>query len=213
MMRTDSFYEMPHTKCTCKQSFRGNQARARHSPPATRTTAWRRCRRCPGRAACAWAHSPPAAPAPQLTPAPAQERVATLQALSGTGSLRVGAAFLAKFMPGRPVYLSNPTWCARRAAAQPARWRCRLRQGGVPAAALTCTPATWASGGSRRACLPAPVRAARSGWVSPGSRLLCAQRVACRAGATTRTSSWTPTWSGRSTATLTRSPLGWTLRA
>ena len=33
-----------------------------------------------------------------------------LQALSGTGSLRVGAAFIAKFLPGTKVYLSNPTW-------------------------------------------------------------------------------------------------------
>lgn len=38
-------------------------------------------------------------------------RVATLQALSGTGSLRVGAAFIARFLPkGTAVYLSNPTW-------------------------------------------------------------------------------------------------------
>ena len=42
----------------------------------------------------------------------AQERVATLQSLSGTGSLRVGAEFISKFLPGRTVYLSNPTWCA-----------------------------------------------------------------------------------------------------
>ena len=33
-----------------------------------------------------------------------------LQALSGTGSLRVGAAFIAKFLPGTKVLLSNPTW-------------------------------------------------------------------------------------------------------
>ncbi|KFM26389.1 Aspartate aminotransferase P2, mitochondrial [Auxenochlorella protothecoides] len=37
-------------------------------------------------------------------------RVATLQSLSGTGSLRVAAAFLAKFLPGVTVYLSRPTW-------------------------------------------------------------------------------------------------------
>ena len=39
-----------------------------------------------------------------------QGRVVALQALSGTGSLRVGAAFIAKFLPGTKVYLSNPTW-------------------------------------------------------------------------------------------------------
>lgn len=32
------------------------------------------------------------------------------QALSGTGSLRVGAAFIARFMKGTTVYISNPTW-------------------------------------------------------------------------------------------------------
>jgi aspartate aminotransferase len=37
-------------------------------------------------------------------------QVATVQSLSGTGSLRLGAAFLARFYPGATVYLSNPTW-------------------------------------------------------------------------------------------------------
>jgi aspartate aminotransferase len=46
------------------------------------------------------------------SPALAAGRVATLQALSGTGSLTVGAQFLAAFMPGKTVYISNPTWCA-----------------------------------------------------------------------------------------------------
>lgn len=36
--------------------------------------------------------------------------MATLQALSGTGSLRVGAAFISRWMKGTQVYLSNPTW-------------------------------------------------------------------------------------------------------
>lgn len=40
----------------------------------------------------------------------AQGRVATLQSLSGTGSLRVAAAFIAKFLPGTAVYISKPTW-------------------------------------------------------------------------------------------------------
>ena len=39
-----------------------------------------------------------------------QGRVATLQSLSGTGSLRVGAQFINKCIPGKTVYLSNPTW-------------------------------------------------------------------------------------------------------
>lgn len=39
-----------------------------------------------------------------------QGRVACLQSLSGTGSLRVGAAFIKAWLPGKTVYLSNPTW-------------------------------------------------------------------------------------------------------
>ena len=39
-----------------------------------------------------------------------QGRIATVQSLSGTGSLRVGTEFIAKFMEGKTVYLSNPTW-------------------------------------------------------------------------------------------------------
>lgn len=43
-------------------------------------------------------------------PAIKEGRVAVLQALSGTGSLRVGAAFIARFVQGATVYISNPTW-------------------------------------------------------------------------------------------------------
>ncbi|PNW86841.1 hypothetical protein CHLRE_02g097900v5 [Chlamydomonas reinhardtii] len=43
-------------------------------------------------------------------PAIKEGRVAVVQSLSGTGSLRVGAAFIARFMKGATVYLSNPTW-------------------------------------------------------------------------------------------------------
>lgn len=48
-----------------------------------------------------------------------QGRVATLQSLSGTGSLRVGAEFISKFLTGRTVYLSNPTWCAHQSSNSP----------------------------------------------------------------------------------------------
>lgn len=44
------------------------------------------------------------------SPAVRDGRVATVQSLSGTGSLRVGAAFIAKFLPGKAVYLPSPTW-------------------------------------------------------------------------------------------------------
>lgn len=37
-------------------------------------------------------------------------RVACIQSLSGTGSLRAGAAFIQRFMKGATVYISNPTW-------------------------------------------------------------------------------------------------------
>ena len=36
--------------------------------------------------------------------------MACLQSLSGTGSLRVGANFIAKWLPGKDIYISNPTW-------------------------------------------------------------------------------------------------------
>ena len=45
------------------------------------------------------------------SPALAEGRVATIQCLSGTGSLRIGADFIKKFMPaGTVVYVSDPTW-------------------------------------------------------------------------------------------------------
>ncbi|KAL3132881.1 L-asparaginase 1 [Trebouxia sp. C0009 RCD-2024] len=43
-------------------------------------------------------------------PAVKENRIACVQSLSGTGSLRVGADFIAKFLKGTTVYLSNPTW-------------------------------------------------------------------------------------------------------
>lgn len=45
------------------------------------------------------------------SPAIQQKRVVTVQCLSGTGSLRVGAEFLAKHYPrNKVVYLPSPTW-------------------------------------------------------------------------------------------------------
>merc|ERR1712224_441387 len=37
-------------------------------------------------------------------------KIVTLQSLSGTGSLRVGAAFINRFFPGASVYIPNPSW-------------------------------------------------------------------------------------------------------
>jgi aspartate aminotransferase len=39
-----------------------------------------------------------------------QQRVATVQGLSGTGSLRLGAAFIQRYFPGVKVLISSPTW-------------------------------------------------------------------------------------------------------
>jgi aspartate/tyrosine/aromatic aminotransferase len=39
-----------------------------------------------------------------------ENRVATVQSLSGTGALRIGGVFTAKFFAGKTVYCSVPTW-------------------------------------------------------------------------------------------------------
>ncbi|CAM1511497.1 Fc.00g090100.m01.CDS01 [Cosmosporella sp. VM-42] len=45
------------------------------------------------------------------SPALKEKRVASLQTISGTGAVHLGALFLAKFFKGsRTVYVSNPTW-------------------------------------------------------------------------------------------------------
>ncbi|KAI8631944.1 PLP-dependent transferase [Xylariaceae sp. FL1651] len=45
------------------------------------------------------------------SPAIKEKRVASVQTISGTGAVHLGALFLAKFYPGtKKVYLSNPTW-------------------------------------------------------------------------------------------------------
>ncbi|KAH7035816.1 pyridoxal phosphate-dependent transferase [Microdochium trichocladiopsis] len=45
------------------------------------------------------------------SPAIKEKRVTSVQTISGTGAVHLGALFLAKFFPGnKKVYLSNPTW-------------------------------------------------------------------------------------------------------
>lgn len=39
-----------------------------------------------------------------------EDRVSTMQALSGTGALRVAAAFLARYYPSKEIYMPDPTW-------------------------------------------------------------------------------------------------------
>jgi aspartate/tyrosine/aromatic aminotransferase len=40
----------------------------------------------------------------------AEGQIVTAQALSGTGSLRVGAEFLSNFYPNKTIYICKPTW-------------------------------------------------------------------------------------------------------
>ena len=80
----------------------------------------------------------------------------TLQSLSGTGSLRIGAAFLSKFMPGRTVYLSNPTWRAApppRAAPAPVRVGAARAGRRARGGACAVLRAAW-EGGGRLLMLP-----------------------------------------------------------
>ncbi|KAJ0676875.1 putative aspartate transaminase [Helianthus annuus] len=44
------------------------------------------------------------------SPAIQENRVTTVQCLSGTGSLRVGGEFLAKHYYEKTVYIPSPTW-------------------------------------------------------------------------------------------------------
>ncbi|KAF2489439.1 aspartate aminotransferase [Lophium mytilinum] len=44
------------------------------------------------------------------SPAIKEKRVTTVQTISGTGAVHLGALFLSKFYPGRSVYFSDPTW-------------------------------------------------------------------------------------------------------
>jgi aspartate/tyrosine/aromatic aminotransferase len=53
--------------------------------------------------------------------------VASTQSISGTGALRLGAEFCAKFMTGRTAYFSNPTWgnhfaCFKEAGVKTAKY-------------------------------------------------------------------------------------------
>lgn len=51
-------------------------------------------------------------------------RVTSVQAISGTGALRLAAEFVGKFMPGKPCYISNPSWGTLRCGANSAWvWR------------------------------------------------------------------------------------------
>jgi aspartate/tyrosine/aromatic aminotransferase len=43
-------------------------------------------------------------------PAVAGGCIVTAQALSGTGSLRVGSEFLSRFYPNKTIYVCKPTW-------------------------------------------------------------------------------------------------------
>lgn len=62
------------------------------------------------------------------SPAILEKRLAATQSISGTGALRIGAEFLAKFFPSKKVYLPNPTWANhnaifRAAGIEPIQYR------------------------------------------------------------------------------------------
>lgn len=90
------------------------RARAQHSTiplPASSQSMTRRWSAPPWVCCCLRSAMPRALPCPVLPRVPGlQGRVACVQSLSGTGSLRVGAAFAARFIKGKPALLSNPTW-------------------------------------------------------------------------------------------------------
>ena len=44
-----------------------------------------------------------------------EKRAVTVQAIGGTGALKIGADFLARFAPGAQVYISDPSWENHRA--------------------------------------------------------------------------------------------------
>jgi aromatic-amino-acid transaminase len=44
-----------------------------------------------------------------------EKRAVTVQAIGGTGALKIGADFLQRFAPGAQVYISNPSWENHRA--------------------------------------------------------------------------------------------------
>ncbi|KAH6688363.1 aspartate aminotransferase [Plectosphaerella plurivora] len=47
---------------------------------------------------------------------PAADRIAITQSISGTGALRIGGAFLAKFWPGdKAIYIPTPSWANHKA--------------------------------------------------------------------------------------------------
>ncbi|NIF30317.1 aspartate/tyrosine/aromatic aminotransferase [Pantoea sp. Tr-811] len=45
----------------------------------------------------------------------ADDRIATIQTIGGSGALKVGADFLKRYFPGSQVWVSNPTWDNHRA--------------------------------------------------------------------------------------------------
>ncbi len=49
------------------------------------------------------------------SPIIAEKRAITVQAIGGTGALKIGADFLQRFVPGSQVYISDPSWENHRA--------------------------------------------------------------------------------------------------
>jgi aromatic-amino-acid transaminase len=52
-----------------------------------------------------------------------EQRAVTVQAIGGTGALKIGADFLQRFAPGSDVYISDPSWENHRALFESAGFR------------------------------------------------------------------------------------------
>jgi aromatic-amino-acid transaminase len=52
-----------------------------------------------------------------------EKRAVTVQAIGGTGALKIGADFLQRFAPGAQVYISNPSWENHRALFESAGFK------------------------------------------------------------------------------------------
>ena len=69
-------------------------------------------------------------------PAIKEQRVATVQALSGTGSLRLAAALIERYFPGAKSLISSPTWESNHKRNGNAQFTCRSLTYGVSYCAM-----------------------------------------------------------------------------
>jgi aromatic-amino-acid transaminase len=95
----------PPKRPASKPLLRAATSRSKASPPTTR-----RCRTCSS------------ARIPHCSP---NGKVVTIEALGGTGALKVGADYLKRLNAGAKVYISDPSWENHRALFESAGFRSR----------------------------------------------------------------------------------------